>query len=221
MKVNTDGILLGAWAPVEKDTQILDIGTGTGIIAIMMAQRNAQAIVHAVEKDQESAEEAKVNILSCPWYSRIQVFHQCFLNYTHRYRGTLYDHIISNPPFFKGGTISETGRKNKGRHTMEMGHQEMLLACAQMIREGGKISVILPLTEGQHWLKIARNNDFYPLRITEVRSKSRKPVERLLITLSKTFCAVSTDQLVIMEEGDSRIYTEEYRKLTMDFYLHF
>ena len=221
MKVNTDGILLGAWAPVEDDTKILDVGTGTGIIAIMLAQRNPQAMIHAVEKDQETAEEARANVLSCPWHTRIRVIHQCFLDYTRQYRGKEYDHIISNPPFFTGGTISEVDLKNRGRHTMEMGHKEMLSACTQLIGKGGKISVILPFTEGLRWLRIAEDYDCYPSRITEVRSKSGKPVERLLITLSNTFCTVHTDQLVLMEDGDSLIYTMAYKELTKDFYLHF
>lgn len=219
MKVGTDGILLGAWANVE-DTQIaLDIGTGTGLIAIMLAQRIPDATIHAVEIDQAACTQAASNMANSPWKVQLEALHLSIQDYL-KTCSIEYDLIVSNPPFFSGGTFSGNQDKDNVRHTVKLPHGDLLSAVRSLLKSTGRFVIILPLIEGLRFRELARSYQLYCSKITEVIPKPDRQVERLLMEFGKREVALQKDKLVIQID-EPNIYTEEYINLTKDFYLDF
>lgn len=227
MKVGTDGVLLGAWADVQGAQTILDIGTGTGVIAIMLAQKTASkplitegCSIHAVEIDEVAVEQARENTANSPFASILTVYHDSIQNFaklqTHK-----YDLVVSNPPFFTGGTLSSNGDKTNVRHTVKLPHGDLLNATRELLHKNGRFCVILPLIEGLRFIEIARTYGFYLTRRSDVRPKQDKGIERLLLQFELSNRTFSHDELVIQNSRDERDYTEGYRALTKDFYTIF
>jgi len=219
MKVGTDGILLGAWAPVEKTTTALDIGTGTGLIALMLAQRNPLIKVHAVEIDPASCQQASGNFSASPWADRLELFAASIQDFADQ-SDQRYDLIVSNPPFFSGGTFSSTADRQLVRHTIKLPHGDLLAAVQKVLAPEGMFCVILPLIEGLRFIELAGQYNLHCVHTTRVRPKPQKPVERLLIQLRRQPQPLVEDELVI-QQGDPQEWTAEYRALTGAFYLHF
>lgn len=217
MKVGTDGVLLGAWADGEKATRILDIGTGSGLIAIMLAQRNATAQIHAVEIDDQAYLQAAENMENSPWADRLTVFHQSIQEFADT-PPQEYDLIVSNPPFFSGGTFSFNQDRNSVRHTVKLPHGDMLRAVQKLLAKTGKFCVILPFVEGLRFQELAASYHFYCTRVTEVLTNANKPVERLLMQFELESRTPQRDQLVVRQEGPVE-WTEAYQNLTRAFYL--
>ena len=219
MKVGTDGVLLGAWTTCHEHHQILDIGTGTGVIALMMAQRNPIAEVHAIEIDSQAANQAKSNIEASQWSNRIKVLHKSIQEYW-KEENHSFDHIVTNPPFFTGGTLSLSQDKTSVRHTTKLSHGDLLTAVRSLLSEDGTFSLILPNIEGYRCIELAKTYNLHPIRITEVYPDSKKPLERLLITFGRKESPHYPDQLYIRdtETGD---FSDQYKELTKDFYLKF
>lgn len=218
MKVGTDGVLLGAWADVTNAKYILDIGTGTGVIAIMLGQRNQKAQIHAVEIDESACDQAQENMKNAPWNERLTAFPlpiQDFVKET----SNQYDHIVSNPPFFTGGTFSGNQDRDSVRHTIKLPHSDLLRAVQSLLSPDGKFSVILPFIEGLRFEELAKTYHLYCNRKTEVIPKEGKSVERLLLEFQSEPSDLSTDQLIIQKEGRND-WTDEYIQLTKDFYLN-
>lgn len=219
MKVGTDGVLLGAWARVNGAGNILDIGAGTGIIAIMAAQRAPGALVDAVEIDAAAFEQSRENMSNSPWSDRLRVFHLPIKEFA-RAADKPYDLILSNPPFFTGGTFSPEGGRNDVRHTIKLPHGDLLDSVRRLISPQGRFALILPYIEGLRFKELAENYSFYCTRLTEVRSKSGKPVERLLMELSPQMPdQMEKTDLVIQHDGANN-WTDDYKSLTGDFYLY-
>ncbi len=218
MKIGTDGVLLGAWADVTNASRILDIGAGTGVIAAMMAQRAQEAIVHAVEIDAEAFKQAKANLEQTPWSNRLSVFHQPVQEFS-KAAVNQYDLLVSNPPFFTGGTFSHPSARHHVRHTIKLPHGDLLSSARRMMHPGGKFCLILPYIEGLRFQELAQSYHLYVSRVTEVRAKVSKPVERLLMQFECHPVEIVKDQLIIQHDGQNE-WTEEYRQLTRDFYLH-
>lgn len=217
MKVGTDGVLLGAWANVQGAKRILDIGAGTGLIAIMLGQRNAEAEIHAVEIDDSAVVQAQENMQNAPWANRLSVFHQSIQDFSDT-PTTPYDLIVSNPPFFSGGTFSFNQDRNSVRHTVKLPHGDMLRAVQKLLAKDGKFCVILPFVEGLRFQELAASFHFYCTRVTEVLPKSNKPVERLLMQFELESNTPQREQLIIQQEGPNE-WTEAYQDLTRAFYL--
>ncbi len=178
MKVGTDGILLGAWAPTENVSTILDIGAGTGLIAIMLAQRTEQAIIHAVEVEEAAHHQAEHNIAACPWSERLLSFHNAIQDYDLPNAMPLgYDLIVSNPPFFSGGTFSFNQDRNSVRHTVKLPHSDLLRAVRRLLHENGKFCTILPLLEGLRFQELAESYNLYCTQQVEVKPRPSKPTE--------------------------------------------
>lgn len=220
MKVGTDGVLLGAWANTQDTTHALDIGTGTGLIALMLAQRAPELRVDAVEIDEASSEQARYNIAASPWASRMQVFCQPVQDYA-RSAQQPYDLIVSNPPFFTGGNFNSGENRLSVRHTVKLPHGDLLIAVRQLLAEQGRFCVILPYLEGLRFQERAEAYHLYCTRITEVTPVPGKPVERLLMQFEPTPKGQVTDQLLLRNRGGGEDYTEAYRALTKEFYLNF
>ncbi len=225
MKVGTDGILLGAWATANEPQTILDIGTGTGLLALMMAQRYPQARVDALEIDETSAIEAADNIRNSPFTNRVHVTHTSLQTFA-RHTTNSYDLIISNPPFFNAGLA-----RNTARHTHALPHEDLIFGVKKLLNEKGQFCLILPKKEGEDFIKLAGKHDLYLAERIKVKSKPSKPIERLLLRFSRnTDIPVCTsqdrqeclcyDELIIEEEETKRIYTKDYTNLTKAFYLN-
>ncbi len=218
MKVGTDGVLLGAWAHCKGANQILDIGCGTGLIAIMMAQRNAIAKIDAVEIDEASFQETLANMSQSPWQDRLSAYHTSIQDYGME-SDQSYDLIVSNPPFFSGGTFSDQSDRNLIRHTIKMPHGDLLIAVRRLLSKEGKFCVVLPLIEGLRFREIAESYNLFCTRMTEVQAKKDKDIERLLLQFEHEKQKEQVDQLVIQHEGRNN-YTDDYISLTGDFYLN-
>jgi tRNA1Val (adenine37-N6)-methyltransferase len=219
MKVGTDGVLLGAWADVGGTKNVLDIGTGTGIIAIMLAQRSSPAAtIHAVEIDEEACSQANENMQKTPWASRLQAFHTSIQHFSKK-ENTRYDLIVSNPPFFSGGTFSSSQDKTSVRHTVKLPHGDLLSSVRSLLHENGRFCVILPHIEGLRFMEIASSYNLYCTKMTEVLPKPDKQVERLLIQLERHVKPLAKDSLIIQTGEKNNDWTDDYMKLTGDFYL--
>ncbi len=217
MKVGTDGVLLGAWASAKGISSVLDIGTGTGVIAIMMAQRSPESIIHGVEIDEEAYKQAKENMQNSPWSARLKAFNLPIQQYAKQADDT-YDLILSNPPFFSGGTFSYKQERNNVRHTVKLPHGDLLIAVRELLKVDGKFCVILPFIEGLRFVELAASYSFYCTKMTQVRPKEDKLVERLLIQFELHQKETEKDELIIQNEGRNE-WTEGYIALTGDFYL--
>jgi tRNA1Val (adenine37-N6)-methyltransferase len=219
MKLNTDGVLLGAWTSVTNRRALLDIGTGTGIIALMLAQKsNEKARIDAVEIDPLACLDAFTNINNCPFYKKLSLFNssiQDFILTKHR----SYDCIVSNPPYFTDSTSPSTDQKAMGKHTVTLTHTELIDCVAKLLTDRGKFSVILPDNEGRKMIKLAKSRALYPNKITEVSSVVGRGIERLLIEFGRTDTETQIDHLVIKDIDGT--YTQDYIDLTKDFYLKF
>ena len=217
MKVGTDGVLLGAWADVTDANDVLDIGTGTGVIAIMIAQRAMNAIIDGVEIDKEACSTCIENMENSPFADRLKCIHSPLQDYAKLTRKE-YDLIVCNPPFFTGGTLSSQSNRNNVRHTIKLPSGDLISASRRLLKKKGKLCIILPLIEGLRFKEMVANYNFHCTKITEVKSKADKPVERLLLQFEKEPKPLVTDELIIQFEKRND-YTEDYIKLTKDFYL--
>ncbi|MCI5080573.1 MAG: methyltransferase [Saprospiraceae bacterium] len=217
MKIGTDGVLLGAWVNVTGAKKILDVGTGSGVIGIMLGQRNTDAMIHGVEIDGDSYEQTKENMGACPWADRLEAFNMPIQDFAKVSREK-YDLIVSNPPFFSGGTFSTNENRSMVRHTVKLPHGDLLAAVRSLLSEEGRFAVILPLIEGLRFQEISESYHLYCQRITEVQPKADKPVERLLMEFGREQQEVVKDKLVIQHDGRNE-WTDSYIELTKDFYL--
>lgn len=218
MKIGTDGVLLGAWVEVSNAGTALDVGTGSGVIAIMLAQRSAHLQIHAVEVDDLAFEQAAENMHNSPWADRLTIIPNSIQEYAAECTGK-YDLIVSNPPFFTGGTFSQNQDRNSVRHTVKLPHGDLLGAARTLLAPEGRFCVILPYIEGLRFLELAEGYHLHCSHMTEVRTKADKPVERLLMQFERQPRETVVDGLVIQKE-DNNDWTEAYMALTRAFYLY-
>jgi tRNA1Val (adenine37-N6)-methyltransferase len=218
MKVGTDGVLLGAWVDVSDTKMILDIGSGTGVIAIMLAQRNAKAIVHGVDIDELASQQAQENMDASPFSERLHAFTLDIQTYA-KITDRKYELIVSNPPFFTGGTLSASQDKMNVRHTVKLPHGDLLIAVKNLLTPNGRFCVILPLIEGLRFKELAERSGLYCTKLTEVRPKAEKAVERLLLQFEQEDKPLIQRQLTIQAKEGRHDFTVEYINLVKDFYI--
>ncbi len=221
MKVGTDGVLLGAWVALRGDEKrILDIGTGTGLIALMIAQRteNYAPNIDAVEIHEESAAQARRNILASQWQDRISVYLSDIKDFE---QFDKYDLIVTNPPYFVDSLLSPSVGRTKARHTTELNFSDLVSSAMRLLKPTGRLAVILPVTESQIFDNEA-NGKLYLSRRCHLYSRENHPAKRYLseYTIEKSDDVPFIEKLTI--EGAKHLdYTQEYRKLTSEFYLKF
>jgi tRNA1Val (adenine37-N6)-methyltransferase len=218
MKIGTDGVLLGAWAPIENNPfSILDIGTGTGIIALMLAQRcNAQQI-DALEIDEEAYEQSVDNFENSPWSDRLFCFHAGLDEFVEEPEDE-YDLIVSNPPFYIEDYKTESKQRDKARFQDAMPFEELIQAADLLLSENGVFAVIIPFKEEDTFLALAKEHELYPIKVTRVKGTPTTEVKRSLLAIVRNEnLDLIIDELVI--ETARHIYTEEYIELTKEFYL--
>jgi tRNA1Val (adenine37-N6)-methyltransferase len=215
MKVGTDGVLLGAWATVEGAKNILDIGTGSGLIALMLAQRTSpDACIDAVELGESDVGQAKENVGQSPWPEKIIVHHTAIQNYTTVKK---YDLIVTNPPYFLNSLAPPSDRRKEARHTATLSYQDLLDAVTRLLSDTGTFSVILPTIEGNIFQSLAITHGLYCSRQTAFFSRAEKPQERWLIEFTRTPLIPVADTIVLYERLEE--WTKRYAQLTRDFYL--
>jgi tRNA1Val (adenine37-N6)-methyltransferase len=221
MKVGTDGVLLGAWVNVDtaQAQQALDVGCGTGLIAIMLAQRAPLAQVDAVEVEELACRQAAQNAADSGWKSRIRIFHGNFNELAQR-SPVRYDLIVSNPPYFKQSLLSPNEKRNAARHANGLTHEDLIGGSLRLLAAHGRLAVVLPYVEGNVFIALAASAGLYCARKLNVSTKRGKPVKRLLMELSQERVALDEQNLYI-ENALLNSYTDEYKALTKDFYLRF
>jgi tRNA1Val (adenine37-N6)-methyltransferase len=218
MKIGTDGVLLGAWTPLENNPfSILDIGTGTGIIALMLAQRSAAEQIDALEIDEEAYEQATDNFENSPWNDRLFCFHAGLDEFVEEPEDE-YDLIVSNPPFYSEDYKSSNTQRDLARFQDAMPFEDLIEAAALLLSENGVFSVIIPFKEEDNFLTLAKDYELFPLKITRVKGTPTAEMKRSLLAFSRNENSnFAIDMLVI--ETARHIYTPEYIALTKDFYL--
>ena len=231
MKVGTDGVLLGAWAEVRPgDRRMLDVGTGTGLIALMLAQRSA-AWITAVDIDVECATQAAENFAASPWADRLDAVSVAVQRYDPVEK---FDLIVSNPPYYVDSLLSPDEGRNTARHAAGpqggapaparhaagLPFGELAAAVVRLLSPGGRFALVLPPVEMQRFRSAALGR-LYPVRWTEVCSTPRRGVRRILAEFCTTPVPAPEPARLIIELGGPDSYTEDYRRLTGDFYLKF
>lgn len=217
MKVGTDGILLGAWAPVAKVKRILDIGSGSGLLALMLAQRTEQHVtIDAVELDAQAASQASENAAESPWASRVQVECADILTWAPE-QTARYDLIVSNPPYFEPGVECATPERDQARYTGSLDHTALLMAAANLISEEGFFCVVLPESTGNAFIKKALDIGWNLRLRTDIADNEARLPHRVLLALSPKEGECFSDRMVI--RGPDQRYSEAYTALTQAFYL--
>lgn len=213
MPVSTDGILLGAWIDLSDTIELLDIGTGTGLLSLMCAQRNKTVSIQAIDIEKQAIDAAKLNFSQSPWESRLTLHHADIL--THFFN-TRFDNIICNPPYFNSGEQARNPSRATARHTSMLSHSELLTRCNELLTDTGKASFVLPVFEGEHFMSLALTKGWYTSRLCYVKTTERKQVSRILLELKRLPCAVENQSLTI-HSGSG--YSDQFVALTRDFYL--
>lgn len=218
MKVGTDGVLLGAWCPINNSpSSILDIGTGTGLIALMLAQRTSAVQIDAFEIDEDAFEEATDNFENSPWSDRLFCFHACLDEFVDDPEDE-YDLIVCNPPFYSEDYKTSNESRDLARFQDAMPFEELTEAVDLLLSENGIFAVIIPYKEEEKFIDLCAEVELFPIKITRVKGSHTTTIVRSLLAFKRFELPVlEADEIVI--EINRHEYTNEYIALTKDFYL--
>ena len=221
MKVGTDGVLLGAWAKVNPYEHVLDIGTGTGLLSLMLAQKaDGNCTIDAIELEETALIDAKVNFENCKWKDSINLIGKDFNSFQSKKR---YDVIISNPPFFEGLAPEVANRSIARNAADKLSYENLISRAYQLLINTGRMYLILPTEYFHKVLGIAHSNDLIIRKQLNVKPKANKPFNRVLFELSKSpnqeLISTDTIQEEVTIRTDDNIYTDEHKQLTKDYYL--
>lgn len=218
MKVGTDGVLLGAWVNISEAKNILDIGTGTGVIALMAAQRSKAGIT-GIEIEQKAAEEAHDNVKNSPWGNRCTIENISFQEFANNTKKT-FDLIVSNPPFFVNNKKSKDNNLAIAKHNDMLPYSDIISGSLKILLASGRLALILPVIPAKNFIHLANQNGLFLNRITFVRPNYNKEVHRYLMEFSQNNTSVEPDELAI-HENDGSDFTPKYKAYTSEFYLNF
>lgn len=214
MKVGTDGILLGAWAPLGKARRILDIGTGSGLIALMLAQRShADCRIDAVELDKHAAQQARENVAASPWPLRVTIIESAIQGY----QADPYDLIVTNPPYFVAGQSFRDPARAIARHTGALDSHALLAACNRLLAPDGQVALVVPTAMADEILCISADFDLHAVCYTAVITRAGKEANRVLLLLGRGLNRCDRGEIVI--HSAERTYSDRYIQLTSPFYL--
>lgn len=217
MKIGTDGVLLGAWTSVEHNPfSVLDIGSGTGILSLMMAQRSYAEQIEAIEIDDDAYEQCSENFENSPWNDHLFCYHASLLEFVEEVEDA-FDLIICNPPFYSEDYKTENKSRDMARFNDAMPFKHIIYAVAHLLAEDGLFSIVIPRKEEDDFVALADTIGLFPSRILHVRGNPDSEVKRSLIEFSYTKKGVEVSELII--ETDRHNYTKDYINLTKDFYL--
>jgi tRNA1Val (adenine37-N6)-methyltransferase len=216
MKVGTDAVLLGSWSDAKNANSILDIGTGTGILALMLAQKSSAKIT-AIDIDNDSYLQAKENVQNSIWSANIVVKNISIQDFVIS-NDAKHDVIITNPPYFTDAFKAKETSRNNARHTDELPFEVLINCVCKLLSPNGFFYIILPYSEAKFFMSLARTNGLFLLKSTRVKTKIEKEPKRLLMKYSFTQSTHEEDEIVI-ENDERHNYTKEYIELTKDYYL--
>lgn len=218
MKVGTDAVLLGAWVNPNGSKRILDIGTGTGVISLMLAQKS-KAKITAIDIDRDSTDQALCNVQESSFHEQIQVKHIAFQDLV-KNTDEKYDLIVTNPPYFIDSSKNQAEGRVKARHTDQLPFGDLITGVKKLLDEKGKFCLILPKNEAALFRKMAEAKGLYLSKLLRIRTRPEKDSEKRHI-MQFEFKESEFSESTLIIEQDIRNYTEEYKSLTKDYYLHF
>ncbi|MBM0492690.1 methyltransferase [Aeromonas jandaei] len=214
MKVGTDGILLGAWAPVEQARRVLDIGSGSGLIALMLAQRSrSDCHIDGVELDSDAVIQARENVAASPWADRVTITESAVQGY----QADPYDLIVSNPPYFVAGQSFSDPARAMARHTGALDSHALLAACDRLLAPNGEVALVLPTAMADEILCISADYDLHGICYTAVITREGKEANRVLLRLGRGLNRCERGDIVIHSADGA--YSDRYIQLTSSFYL--
>ena len=217
MKIGTDGVLLGAWTSLKNNPfSALDIGAGTGILSLMLAQRSKAELIEAIEIDDNAYEQCAENFDNSVWNDRLTCYHASLLEFVEEIEDN-YDLIVCNPPFYTEDYKTENDARDLARFNDAMPFDHLIYAVANLLSENGLFTIIIPLKEESSFIDLALKNGLFPNKILRVRGNLNSDIKRSLIEFSFKNKTLKTSELTI--ETSRHKYTEDYIKLTKDFYL--
>ncbi len=219
MKINTDGVLLGAIADADVAGAILDIGTGTGVIALMLAQRFGTAKIDAVEIDTDAAQTADRNFKASPFANRLTIYASGFESYFEQFSEKKYDLIVSNPPFYVGSLKSPGAKKTLAKHTDIDFFEKLIEGIFSHLSPDGCCWLILPVTLTEMVTKLAANHKIYPQKIIHVQSYPHSSAHRVIVCFSFEEVSTQIGKLTIYKAVG--LYSEEYEKLLQPYFIVF
>ena len=216
MKVGTDGVLLGAWASINNAEKILDIGTGSGLVALMLAQRARSAQIDSIEIDAEATKQANQNFKDSPFCNISACQNISLQDFAKKETGK-YDLIVSNPPFFLQSLKSPDAQRTTARHTDSLPIEVLIESASQLLNRDGRISFIFPSTEKEYLLSLAKNHNLCVSRITNVYPTPESDIKRVLLEFSKAH--KPTEESILIIENSRHNYSPQFETLLKDFYL--
>ncbi|WP_024772474.1 tRNA1(Val) (adenine(37)-N6)-methyltransferase [Aquimarina macrocephali] len=217
MKVGTDGVLLGAWVPISNAiTSILDIGAGTGVIALMTAQRSQAEVIDAIEIDADAYEQAVENFEASSWGDRLFCYHASFQEFVAEIDDQ-YDLLISNPPFYAEDYKTSDAKRDMARFEDALPFEHLLIGASRLLSDKGRFAMIIPYKEESRIIDIAAQVNLFPQKITRVKGTPISEIKRSLLLFGRDQMDFEADELII--ETQRHQYTDAYIKLTKAFYL--
>lgn len=217
MKIGTDGVLLGAWTSTKNNPfAVLDIGAGTGIVALMLAQRSHAEVIDAIEIDDNAYEQCVDNFESSPWGDRLFCYHASLDEFVNEMEDT-YDLIVSNPPFYAEDYKTENLQRDKARFQEALPFNHLIESVSKLLEPKGVFAVIIPYKEKENFINMALNYKLHPNKILDIKGTPTASFKRCLLEFSFRESEIQTNTMVI--ELERHQYTKDYIELTKDFYL--
>lgn len=218
MKIGTDGVLLGAWCPIDNNPfSVLDIGAGTGILSLMLAQRTNAEQIDALEIDEEAYEQCVENFENSPWSDRLFCFHAGLDEFVEEPEDE-YDIIISNPPFYSEDFKTSNPQRDTARFQDALPFEDLIDAADLLLSENGIFAVVIPYKEEERFIDLCAEVELFPIKVTRVKGSHTTPIVRSLLAFKRYELSVlEADELVV--EINRHEYTDDYIDLTKDFYL--
>ena len=218
-KVGTDAVLMGAWTGISDNQSVLDVGTGTGVISLMIAQR-ANTSLTAVELDRNAATQAKFNFQRSK-FGRLTVVNSSVQDFSAT-TTKQFDHIVCNPPFFQFSSKPNSETLQKAKHTDTLCPSDVLKSSSKMISESGKVSIVIPYKDEQEWLSIGNSMEFYPTRKLLLRPAPEFDIKRVLVEFGRVDASCEVNEIIVEEgERNNRSYTTEFQKMMKDYFIRF
>lgn len=212
MKVGTDGVLLGAWVQPKTARRILDVGAGSGLVSLILAQHSDAEVV-GVEYDAAAAQQAAENAQRSPWSDRVRMVHADIRTFKEQ----SFDLIVSNPPFFKNALQAPALLRNQARHDVTLSYEELVVKAESLLSTEGRLAVVLPMDAVREFEDLCWKSKLYPLRCCEVSTIEGQPPKRVLLEFSRHRCETERTTLAVGVKGNAR--SEAYSALTFDLYL--
>jgi tRNA1Val (adenine37-N6)-methyltransferase len=218
MKVGTDAVLIGSWVNAHAPERILDVGTGTGVIALMMAQNFPVSTIDAIDIDEMAYSQATGNIAFSPWNNRVFAYNIALQEFQ---PGHLYDLIISNPPYFINSTKNPEEALTKARHADKLTFNDLVKGVKRLLKPSGKFALILQVKEAEIFIELAAINGMHLQRLTRVKTKIDKTEDKRLMMEFGYLSSLPNETVLVIEEANQQGYTMEYKELTREFYKNF